>query len=427
MNSAVNSKIEEIKAIIIGLVAEYSNIFTASRRLRLLEEWINLLGRRACILFKARYVGLLCNGIVSYVSRNESFPRSDLRIFMRLHRPALVHILVLGIYHAIVSLHNLMKMYKNSRKPIYIILYATEYIPWLYLVPLYIVLKGLSRITKIRAILVHDYVDLYLVAYRYSRIEKFLYSILENVSLRISSVFYSSSSITTGYLLSRGVRMDRIIYFPPLASREFQREKSLNAMNSEKIVFVYTGNISKELSSLDLLLSALADLDEAEKRRIQVNLVLLVPKDNLRDLEDLQRLLKNKGLESVVNIKVNRPLHEVAELVSNSHIGLALLDPKHPATKQMDFPLKVAEYLCSGVPVIYTNFGMIRFFLKHGFHGLMVEYEPGSIKEAVRFILSNPGIISELASNVDKVRKRFCLHTIAHELLVETLKRFLLK
>jgi len=423
MSSALNNK---AKAIVVCLVAEYSNVFTSSRRLELLKEWINLLKGKAYILFKARHVGLLCNGTTStYVSKNEGPPYSDLRIFMRLHRPALIYILMLGIYHAIASLRSLMRIYKNIWKHIYIILYGTEYIPWLYLVPLYITLKGLSSIAKIKTILIHDYVDLYLMAYRYSKIERFLYNILESISLKISSLFYSSSIITTGYLLSRGVERDKIIYFPPLASKEFERERGPNVAN-DRIVLVYTGNISKELSSFDLLLSALADLDEDEKRSIRVNLILLVGKGNLRDLEKLQKLLRDKELESVVNVKVNRPLHEVAELASNSHIGLALLDPKHPATKQMDFPLKVAEYLCSGTPVIYTNFGRVRFFLKHGFHGLMVEYKPESIKEVIRSILSNSSLLNELARNVNKVRKRFCLSTIAHELLVETLKRVLL-
>jgi len=417
------------KVIVLSMISEYSNMFTESRRLKLLEEWLNLLKENTHILFKAKYVGLLCDSTTKKsTNKGECFSKSGLRAFMNLRRPALIHVLILGIYHAISSIRCLVRIYKIYRRPVYVLLYATEYVPWLYLLPLYMILKGLGRAMHIKVVLVHDYVDLYLIAYRYNRIERFLYNILESISLKISTIFYSASFITTGYLLSRGVERSKIVYFPPLAGREFQRrkeEKGLRAKNSEKIVFMYTGNIAKEISSFDLLLQALSNFSESERRKIQVYLILLVGKDRLKDLEALHKLLKDRNLESIVKIKVNIPLHEVGELVSNSHIGLALLDPKHPATRQVDFPLKVAEYLCSGIPVIYTDFGKIRFFLKHGFHGLMVEHSLQGIKEIIKLILSNPNVVDELMSNVDKVREHFCLHTIARKLLVKTLKRFL--
>jgi len=417
------------RVIVLSVISEYSNVFTESRRLKLLEEWLNLLKEDTHVLFKAKYVGLLCNSTTKKsIDKGGSFSKSGLRVFINLRRPALIHVLIFGIYHAISSLRSLVRIYKIYRRPVYVLLYATEYVPWLYLLPLYIVLKYLGRIMHVKVLLVHDYVDLYLKVYRYNRIEKFLYNILESMSFKLSTIFYSSASLITGYLLSRGVKRDKIIYFPPSAGREFQRlrkNRDLHRGNNEKIVFVYVGNIVEELSSLSLILETLSSLDESERSKIHVNLVLLVGKDKLRDLETLYRNLKDRDLENIVKVRVNAPLHEVAEIISNSHIGLALLNPEHPTTKQTDLPLKVAEYLCSGIPVIYTNFGRVRFFLKHGFHGLMVEHNVESVKDVVRYILLNPDVINELMNNVYKVREHFCLSTVAGELLIKTLKRFL--
>jgi glycosyltransferase involved in cell wall biosynthesis len=322
--------------------------------------------------------------------------------------------------------YNSIKLYKKFNKPTYIILYATEYVAWLYVLPTYILSKILKNFLPMKSLLIHDFVDLYLEVYKYSRAERFLHSIIETLSIKISDVFLSSSIIISHYLKYRGIKDDKIIYFPPLASRTFYdlaRNKKESFDN--KIKFVYVGNLVKELSSIDLLLEAIAGLSEEEKKKIKLHLVLLVDENNIAELDMMYCLLKKYKLETMVKVEINKPLKHVAKVISQSDIGLALLNPSSYLTKQLDFPLKVSEYLCAGIPLIYTNFGNVSMFLKSGVHGWLVEYNKEKFKELFKYLIANPHIVKSMKRNVERVSTNFCLPIVANTLFRKIFKKMI--
>jgi glycosyltransferase involved in cell wall biosynthesis len=83
--------------------------------------------------------------------------------------------------------------------------------------------------------------------------------------------------------------------------------------------------------------------------------------------EKLIKLMKNKGLEKNIKFMGWLPYSSIPEIYKKSLIGVAPFRPISPFA----LPIKIFEYLSSGLIVIASDTPTVRTIIKHNFNGLL--------------------------------------------------------
>ena len=102
-------------------------------------------------------------------------------------------------------------------------------------------------------------------------------------------------------------------------------------------------------------------------------------------LGDVTRRQALAGVE--VHGRLARP--EVAELLGRCRVGLVVL---HPTPSYLEaYPTKLFEYQAAGLPVVASDFDIIRQFVEPDQCGLLVDpLDVGAVADAVRWLLGHP-------------------------------------
>jgi glycosyltransferase involved in cell wall biosynthesis len=90
--------------------------------------------------------------------------------------------------------------------------------------------------------------------------------------------------------------------------------------------------------------------------------------------------------------------HGVAETLARSVAGLVTL---HPIINYLDaLPIKMFEYMSSGIPVIASNFSLWREVIEDNQCGICVDpLDPSAIADAMKYLLENPNIAESMGNN----------------------------
>ncbi|MEM1510460.1 MAG: glycosyltransferase, partial [Thermofilaceae archaeon] len=368
------------------IVSEYSSLSKKSRRLDLLFKI-----REYCERFGLNYE-LIHMNISPSLTSQETFKYNNKvkRYLIILRKPAIFFVILKALRDCI----NLIKETLSKKEKVFIILIGTEYIPSIYLLVIYLILKFTLSITnRGKIIFIYDFVDLYLQTYNYNNFEKVIYNIAELILLNISKIVLASSIIIQKYLEKRikyyNKKKREIIYFPPSVPID-EIAKISNTINKDHIrqrlgfckndiILVYTGNIRKELSGLDILIEALLKIEKNSSyifEKVKTLLILNIGHITDSDYRKLKYALQQtKFCKKAVKVLINIDRDKVYRLLSISDFGLALLDPTDSISRQMDWPLKVAEYIACGLPIIYTPFGRMSVLVADNVHGFKVNRE----------------------------------------------------
>lgn len=96
---------------------------------------------------------------------------------------------------------------------------------------------------------------------------------------------------------------------------------------------------------------------------------------------------------------------DVRKVLSRSVAGLVTL---HPAINYLDaLPVKMFEYMASGIPVIASNFPLWRDIVEHNGCGLCVDpLDPKAIAVAIDYLITHP----DLARSMGENGRRLVLH-----------------
>jgi len=426
---------DERQLDVIIMLSEYTNLSDRSRELDLLLKLAQFFES-----ISLKYEIIHINITVQNVEKTIVW-RNIRRKPVRPRKPAILYLFIMGVLESL----NLIKRIIISRNNyIIVVLIATEYAPAMYLLPIYLTLKTLFAVLgRGRCVFIYNFVDLYLHVYTYSPLEKRIYSYIESILLKISDMILVASYSIDKYVRYRLKRVDwksekTVLYFPPsvliedlseVCSEEVRSDmrKALGFSN-EDILIIYVGNIIKDHSGIDVVMKTLREVASKYPYlldKIKFIFVFRVPPTARAFLMNFVNVAQEIGAYGKsVKILVNVERETVFKLLCASDFGLALLDPKSGATRQMDMPLKVAEYIAFGLPVIYTKFGRVDALLRDEVHGFKVDYEPASFLEALKHIydLDREDLL-KLRQEVLRIKRIADLGTYAQMIVEVLLKR----
>ena len=114
--------------------------------------------------------------------------------------------------------------------------------------------------------------------------------------------------------------------------------------------------------------------------------------------------------ESIIQLKGWRNItelgflsrNEVKEVYNQSCLGLVLL---HPTPNYIDsLPVKMFEYMASGIPIIASNFPLWRDIVEKNNCGVCVNpLDPLDIKNRIDYIINNPEEATKMGANGKKL------------------------
>lgn len=181
--------------------------------------------------------------------------------------------------------------------------------------------------------------------------------------------------------------------FKPATVSEKKRQKL--GLPSGKLV-LYSGSfqdwhaLKETISAAELCVKKMPDIK-----------FVLVGSGKLFD--EINDLVKKKGLEKNVLLLGKKPLDLMPVYVNASVVCLALFKRDHPPIKKFDYyfsPIKVHEYKACGKPVVASNIGNLNELVKDGVNGLTVdERKPKEIADAILHILSNGELQKKMKAN----------------------------
>jgi glycosyltransferase involved in cell wall biosynthesis len=158
---------------------------------------------------------------------------------------------------------------------------------------------------------------------------------------------------------------------------------SLPTWEERKKEICYVGGITKIRGIVELV-DVLAHLDD-----VKLNLAGSYSPESLRD-----ELKLKQGWEKVNEFgQVNR--EQIISILNTSKIGIVTL---HPQENYVDsLPIKMFEYMYSGLPVIASNFPLWERIISENQCGVCVDpFDIKGIADQVNYLLSNPELSKKM-------------------------------
>lgn len=168
----------------------------------------------------------------------------------------------------------------------------------------------------------------------------------------------------------------------------------------------YVGAISEE-RGINVMLKAVA--------KAKVNLALAGRVDSLSLKEKIEDSLKQNFLHYYGEISHT----ESYKLISQSWIGLCLLQKEGQYSLLSNLPTKIYEYMAIGIPVIASDFSYYREILEKENCGLCVNpMDWRAISDAIKELIQNPTRMKEMGENGRKlIEEKYCWEKEEEKLL----------
>lgn len=206
-------------------------------------------------------------------------------------------------------------------------------------------------------------------------------------------------SIGKGLANLRERQVERRVYVIPTGV-DYKMFEKAQEKPPHPPTLVYTGNLTF-WSGLDVIISA---LPEIIKHINQIRLLIvgggIVSYQNM-----LNRIVKEHGLEKQVTFLGAKGHHELPYILRDADIGLALFQPT--MFRKYAVPLKVFEYMASGLPAIGVKGTETEEILRDYGCGLAVEYTKEALSAAVVTLFKDKETYSRLSNNAKKYSREF--------------------
>ena len=180
-----------------------------------------------------------------------------------------------------------------------------------------------------------------------------------------------------------------------------------------KNIVTYSGTLDT-LEGIDILLEAIKSVAQKNPNVVQVIAGQALNKDHVLGKKmDFMALAHELGVEAYTVFTGHLPIQDVIDLLNASDV---LVMPKidHPLN-HVASPIKIAEYLAAGRPIVASRICELDHHLKHMEH--VIFCEPGNTKElanAINMVLDEEKLKTKLSSNTLSITKSlFDYRTVA--------------
>jgi glycosyltransferase involved in cell wall biosynthesis len=158
--------------------------------------------------------------------------------------------------------------------------------------------------------------------------------------------------------------------------------KELNAQ-SKKYDLIYSGTIS-EIRGLELVIEA---IKECKNNGHIVSFVIVGSFNSAEHELAVKQLIDDYGLKNQIHFTGHIPFDDVEDYYKQSKIGTCIL----PFNKSFNIgePVKVFEYLLCGLPVILSNYGVMKEIAEADNIGFAVDpHNAKDIADKIQYLLS---------------------------------------
>lgn len=113
-------------------------------------------------------------------------------------------------------------------------------------------------------------------------------------------------------------------------------------------------------------------------------------------LEELRRLAEEEGVAERISFVGHVSHREIPDYLSR--MGIAVLPNLPSGPSKFTSPLKLFEYMASGIPVVASDIPVFHEILRDGENALFFEAgDPVMLAEAIRKVLSDPGLAGRIS------------------------------
>jgi glycosyltransferase involved in cell wall biosynthesis len=176
-----------------------------------------------------------------------------------------------------------------------------------------------------------------------------------------------------------------------------------------EILFGYTGNLHSS-RRLERLIDSFA---EAAKQTRDIELIIV---GSGRAGDTLRQHAIDRDIDDIVTFTGEVPFQKVPEYLQAFDVGLAYV-PNQPQYRDQP-PLKTAEFLAAGLPIVATDTAGNRRFITPGENALAVDDDPQEYTSAIVELATDSKKRAELSSGArQSVKKYDYKNIVEHDLL----------
>ncbi len=175
--------------------------------------------------------------------------------------------------------------------------------------------------------------------------------------------------------------------FPVLST--YLYVKKLNDNERDVFNLIYIGGVT-EIRGISQIIKALEFIDSNRKFKL-ILCGRFYPPDYEREVRGL------KGFEKVEYLGWKDP-HDIPEFLIRADAGIVCFLPEPNYIKAM--PIKLFEYMATGLPVIASNFPLWKEIVEGNKCGICVDsLKPEDIAKAIKYLIDHPRIRKEMGKN----------------------------
>lgn len=259
-------------------------------------------------------------------------------------------------------------------------------------------IKSILAFTKKNNIRVfHERTELpYIVGYNNSIAGKLMYNFyMRNLIPQFDGIFVISDKLKN-IISSFNKNVEKIL---TVVDTDFFKTAKTKIYNFSYIA--YCGNMGSKKDGLPILLESFAQLSEQFPEH---KLLLIGPNPVNCDMQNNLQIISKYNIEEKIVFTGFVPRESMPQLLC--HADLLVVSKPDNEQNSGNFPIKIGEYLATGVPVVATNVGEISKFIKDGISGYIAE--PDSVTSfyyKMAEALSNPCKSKQIGANGKKIAK----------------------
>jgi len=206
------------------------------------------------------------------------------------------------------------------------------------------------------------------------------------------------------YVIPLGVDMNRFCPDPQLRT---QKRDQLG-FNDDDLVFISVGSMNKE-RDLEALVHGFAGVEK--RNGMSIRLMFVGDGEDRSNLEDLVVTLE---IDDVVEFLGEVPFSVVPEYLVAADVGISHISEATP--QRIQPPLKVGEYLASGLPVMATCTSGNKLYIDDGYNGIMYMSSVESVTNAFLEMLE-PEYLKQIRSNARESVRPFETDKLTEDLI----------